>query len=160
MSIETAPMPRRRWRIAWLLGFGVLVNYFDRVNLSVSYAALSTTFGISAVTFGYLSGAYNWTYAMCQLPIGVLLDKFGIRRIGRIGTFLWSVASFGAAITPNLGGFFGAGVAYEISPSYDIRLGYRGMVVKTPSFKLPSDAFNTGRYEVISLPTLGVAYHF
>jgi MFS transporter, ACS family, D-galactonate transporter len=108
MSIETAPVPRRRWRIAWLLGFGVLVNYFDRVNLSVSYAALSTTFGISAVTFGYLSGAYNWTYAMCQLPIGVLLDKFGIRRIGRIGTFLWSVASFAAAVTPNLGGFFAA----------------------------------------------------
>ena len=75
-------VPGRRWRIAWLLGLGVLVNYFDRVNLSVSYAALNTTFGISAVTFGYLSGAYNWTYAMCQLPIGVLLDKFGIRRVG------------------------------------------------------------------------------
>ena len=99
-------MPRRRWRIAWLLGFGVLVNYFDRVNLSVSHAALYTAFGISTVTFGYLSGAYNWTYAMCQLPIGVLLDKFGVRRIGRIGTFLWSIASFGAAITPGLNGFF------------------------------------------------------
>jgi ACS family D-galactonate transporter-like MFS transporter len=99
---------RRRWRIAWLLGIGVLVNYFDRVNLSVSHQALITTFGISAVTFGYLSGAYNWTYAMFQLPIGVLLDKFGIRRIGLIGTFLWSVASFGAAITPNLSGFFAA----------------------------------------------------
>ncbi len=101
-------MPRRRWRIAWLLGIGVLINYFDRVNLSVSHAALYTTFGISAITFGYLSGAYNWTYAICQLPIGVLLDKFGIRPIGRIGTFLWSIASFGAAITPSLGGFFAA----------------------------------------------------
>ena len=40
---------RRRWRIAWLLGLGVLVNYFDRVNLSVSQAALNTTFGISSV---------------------------------------------------------------------------------------------------------------
>ena len=60
----------------------------------------------------------------------------------------------------SLGGYFGAGVAYEISPSYDIRLGYRGMIVKAPSFKLPSDNFNTGRYEVISMPTLGVAYHF
>ena len=90
---------------AWI---GVLVNYFDRVNLSVSHEALITTFGISAVTFGYLSGAYNWTYAMCQLPIGVLLDKFGIRRVGLIGTFLWGIASFGAAITPNLGGFFAA----------------------------------------------------
>lgn len=108
MPTESIPVPRRRWRIAWLLGFGVLVNYFDRVNLSVSHAALYTTFGISTVTFGYLSGAYNWTYAMCQLPIGVLLDKFGIRRIGRIGTFLWSIASFGAAVTPNLGGFFAA----------------------------------------------------
>lgn len=102
------PIPRRRWRIAWLLGLGVLVNYFDRVNLSVSHAALYTTFGISTVTFGYLSGAYNWTYAMCQLPIGVLLDKFGIKRVGRVSTFLWSIASFAAAITPNLGGFFAA----------------------------------------------------
>jgi len=32
----TSPLPRRRWMIASLLGFGVLVNYFDRVNLSVS----------------------------------------------------------------------------------------------------------------------------
>jgi sugar phosphate permease len=106
--IHQNPIPRRRWRIAWLLGLGVLVNYFDRVNLSVSHAALVTTFGISTVTFGYLSGAYNWTYALCQLPIGVLLDKFGIRRVGRISTFLWSVASFGAAITPSIGGFFAA----------------------------------------------------
>jgi MFS family permease len=101
-------IPRRRWRIAWLLGLGVLVNYFDRVNLSVSHAALYTTFGISTVTFGYLSGAYSWTYALCQLPIGVLLDKFGIRGVGRVSTFVWSVASFGAAITPSIGGFFAA----------------------------------------------------
>jgi MFS family permease len=101
-------IPRRRWRIAMLLGLGVLVNYFDRVNLSVSEAALYTTFGISSVTFGYLSGAYNWTYAFCQLPIGVILDKFGIRRVGRISIFLWAIASFAAAITPTLGGLFAA----------------------------------------------------
>ncbi|CAN5750962.1 MFS transporter [soil metagenome] len=102
------PIPRRRWRIAWLLGLGVLVNYFDRVNLSVSHDALYTTFGISTVAFGYLSGAYNWTYALCQLPIGVMLDRFGVRRVGRVSTFLWSIASFGAAATPNLSGFFAA----------------------------------------------------
>ena len=33
---EAHHVPRRRWGIAFLLGFGVLVNYFDRVNLSVS----------------------------------------------------------------------------------------------------------------------------
>ncbi|HEV2618329.1 MAG TPA: MFS transporter [Acidobacteriaceae bacterium] len=99
---------QRRWRIAWLLALGVLVNYFDRVNLSVSHAALSATFGLSTVAFGYLSGAYNWTYALCQLPVGVLLDRFGIRKMGRISTLLWSIASFAAAITPGLGGFFAA----------------------------------------------------
>lgn len=106
--MESTPIPRRRWRIAWLLGLGVLVNYFDRVNLSVSHEALYTTFGISTITFGYLSGAYNWTYAMCQLPVGALLDRFGIQRVGRLSTLLWSVASFGAAVTPTLGGFFAA----------------------------------------------------
>ena len=102
MAIAINPFrsSQRRWRIAWLLALGVLVNYFDRVNLSVSHDALITTFGISSIAFGYLSSAYNWTYAVCQLPIGILLDKFGIRRIGRISTFLWSLASFGAAITP------------------------------------------------------------
>ncbi|RXH58419.1 MFS transporter [Granulicella sibirica] len=101
-------VPRRRWRIAWLLALGVLVNYLDRVNLSVSHAALVTTFGISTVTFGYLSAAYNWTYALCQLPVGILLDKFGVRKVGRISTFIWGMASFAAAITPNIPGFFGA----------------------------------------------------
>ena len=101
-------IPRRRWRIAFLLAVGVLVNYFDRVNLSVAHAALITTFAISNITFGYLSAAYNWTYALCQLPVGVVLDKFGVRRVGRISSFVWSIASFAAAITPNLGGFFAA----------------------------------------------------
>jgi len=101
-------LPRRSWQIAWLLGLGVLVNYFDRVNLSVSRDSLVAAFGISNVTFGYLSGAYNWTYAACQLPVGVLLDKFGVRRVGRISTFLWSIASFGAAIAPNAPSLFAA----------------------------------------------------
>jgi sugar phosphate permease len=105
---EQATLPRRSWQIAWLLGLGVLVNYLDRVNLSVSHESLIAAFGISNIAFGYLSGAYNWTYALCQLPIGVLLDKFGVRLIGRIGTFLWSLASFGAAISPGIPSLFAA----------------------------------------------------
>lgn len=101
-------MPRRRWGIALLLGFGVLVNYFDRVNLSVSQQALTDTFGISAVTFGYLSSFYNWPYAALQLPCGLLLDRFGVKRVGRISTILWSAASFGAAIATNIQALFGA----------------------------------------------------
>jgi MFS transporter, ACS family, D-galactonate transporter len=112
-----ARLPRRRWRIAWLLGIGVLVNFFDRVNLSVSHDSLIAAFGISDVVFGYLSSSYNWTYALCQLPIGVFLDKLGVRRVGRIGTFIWSAASFAAAAAPNLSAFFGARLLLGVGES-------------------------------------------
>lgn len=94
--------------IALLLGAGVLVNYFDRVNLSVSRDALEASFGISAVMFGWLSGAYNWTYMLLQLPSGLLLDRFGVRRVGIVSTVIWSVASFAAAISSGVGSLFGA----------------------------------------------------
>jgi sugar phosphate permease len=86
----------------------VLVNYFDRINLSVAQSALRDEFGISIITFGYLLSAYSWTYALCQVPSGVLLDRFGVRTIGRISALIWSVASFAAALATGLWGFFSA----------------------------------------------------
>jgi sugar phosphate permease len=114
---DNSSVPRRRWRIAFLLAFGVLVNFFDRINLSVSREALTASFGVSLVEFGFLSSAYNWTYALMQVPSGVLLDRFGVRLVGRISTFLWSVASFGAALAPGLSWFFGARLLLGVSES-------------------------------------------
>ena len=104
----SAHAPHRRWRIAVLLGIGVLVNFFDRVNISVAYDALRTNWGITAVTFGYLASAYNWTYALLQIPIGVMLDRFGVRRIGRVATLLWSMASFASGLATGIYSFFAA----------------------------------------------------
>lgn len=100
-------MGRRRWRIATLLGIGVLVNYFDRVNISVAHGALHREFGISTVMFGYLLSSFNWTYALLQLPMGVLLDRYGVKPIGRFSALLWTLASMGSAVAPSLGAFFG-----------------------------------------------------
>src|SRR5271156_4605155 len=102
-ALDASHVPRRRWGIALLLGFGVLVNYFDRVNLSVSQEALHQAFGISTVTFGFLLSAYSWSYAAFQLPSGLILDRFGVKLVGRVATLLWSVASFAAAISTGLG---------------------------------------------------------
>ena len=101
-------MPRRRWGIAVLLAFGILISYFDRVNLSVSRDALHNAFGISDFTFGILLSSYNWTYMVLQLPSGLLLDRFGVRRVGIISTTIWSAASFFAAISTGIAGLFGA----------------------------------------------------
>jgi outer membrane immunogenic protein len=60
--------------------------------------------------------------------------------------------------TKGIGGVFGGGLAYELSPSFDIRAEYRGLLVKTPNFGLTT--LSTNRYEILSMPTIGVAYHF
>lgn len=98
----------RRWRISALLGLGVLVNIFDRVNLSVAVVPLQQEFRLSAVTTGYLLSTYAWTYLLLQIPSGAILDCFGVRRVGRIGIFFWSVASF---LTAAARGFWGLAAA-------------------------------------------------
>jgi len=97
-----------RWTIGLLLALGVLVNYFDRVNLSVSHDALVKTFNITPVVFGQLSAAYSWTYAACQLPTGMLLDNFGVRKVSLISIFVWGMASMAAAFAPSVLLFFAA----------------------------------------------------
>lgn len=57
-----------------------------------------------------------------------------------------------------VGGIYGAGIAYEISPSFDVRAEYRGMVTKVPNFGISQ--LSTNRWYNISEPMIGVAYHF
>jgi MFS transporter, ACS family, D-galactonate transporter len=94
--------------MAFLLALGVVISFFDRINLTVSQDALHVSFGLSIIAFGVLSSAFSWSYALMQMPAGLLLDRFGVRRVGRISTCLWSIASFAAAISPSLGLFFAA----------------------------------------------------
>ncbi|MEK6397414.1 MAG: MFS transporter, partial [Terriglobus sp.] len=102
------PAEKYRWTIGILLGVGVLVNYFDRVNLSVSHDALVQTFGVTPQVFGQLSAAYSWTYAACQLPTGVVLDMFGVRKVTIWSVLIWAIASLAAAFAPGILFFFAA----------------------------------------------------
>jgi sugar phosphate permease len=70
----------RRWRIVALLSAGVLVNYIDRLNLSVAHDALTNSFHIGRSGFGLLLSAYNLTYCMRHLPMALVLDRFGLRQ--------------------------------------------------------------------------------
>ena len=60
--------------------------------------------------------------------------------------------------------FYGAGIAREISPSFDIRAEYRGIVTKVPTFGMGGTGsqanFTTNKWYNILMPVIGVAYHF
>src|ERR1700739_5183310 len=158
-------IPRRRWGIALLLGFGVLVNYFDRVNLSVSRDALQDAFGISAVMFGYLSSAYNWTYALLQLPSGLLLDRFGVRRVGIISTIIWSIASFAASVSTGIGTLFASRFLLGIgeAPTFPGYAKATGYWFPQDERSLATAIFDAGAKfsSAIGIPILGlVLVHF
>lgn len=88
--------------IGVLLGVGVLINYFDRINVSVAAPQLQSAFNLDAADLGILFSAFFWPYALLQIPAGVILDRYGVTRVGRWGAFLWGIAS---AITAFSSGF-------------------------------------------------------
>lgn len=63
-----------------------------------------------------------------------------------------------------VGVLYGGGIAYEISPSFDIRAEYRAYITKVPNFGLGSsnttENLSTNKWWNMSVPTVGVAYHF
>ena len=122
----TEELPRVRWRIASLLGTGVLVNYFDRIALSVAAPRLEQSFGLTPVEVGVLFSAFFWSYALLQIPLGAVLDRLGVRLVGCWSAFLWSAASL---LTGCASGFAGLIVARVL-------LG----LAEAPSFPLSSKA--------------------
>jgi MFS transporter, ACS family, D-galactonate transporter len=108
-------VPRRRWWIGMLLGSGILVNYFDRINLSVAGPQLQESFGLDPVQLGWLFSAFFWSYALLQIPTGMILDRFGVTPVGRIGAALWSAATALTALASGFGGILAARVLLGIA---------------------------------------------
>jgi len=156
---------RRAWLTASLLGAGVLVNYFDRVNLSVAQAALRQQWGVGDVAFGYLSSAYSWTYALLQLPMGALLDQFGVRSISIVAAFFWSVASFGAAAAPGLRSFFASRLLLGVAEAPTFPANAKAIAAWFPPRRrgLPTAIFDAGAKLGVALgvPILGLLlFHY
>jgi len=98
------PVPLRRWGIGVLLGSGILVSFLDRINLSVAAPQLQKAYGLDSADLGYLLSAYAWTYTGLQIPMGLVVDRLGVTRIGRLGSLLWTAAS---AVTAVATGYWG-----------------------------------------------------
>ncbi|MGB6536310.1 MAG: MFS transporter [Xanthobacteraceae bacterium] len=110
---------RRGWVYALLLAL-VTINYMDRSALGVVAQSVRTEFKLTPVEMGYLFSSFLWSYTLCVLPIGILLDRFAARNINSIGIVLWSlvmaataaVGSFAMLIVTRL--IMGAGEATSI----------------------------------------------
>jgi MFS family permease len=106
-----------RWGIALILGFGVLINYIDRGALSVAAKPLQTDFHVGPEAFGWLSGAFFAVYAIAQLPVGYIIDRYGVTLISRVAAFLWSLAAAATALAPSYAAIVGARLFLGIAES-------------------------------------------
>jgi len=58
-----------------------LYAFLQRVSPSVMVEDLMRDFGVGAAVLGSLSAFYLYAYAGLQIPLGLLFDRFGVRRL-------------------------------------------------------------------------------
>ena len=88
-----------RWFVWGLACLFLFYEYFLRTGPSVIVAELALTFQVTAAAIGTLSGLYFWIYAPMQIPVGMLMDRYGARRLLTLATTTCGIGSllFGMA---------------------------------------------------------------
>ena len=100
---EAAPVSSRQAIIAFALGtlfFGYA--FVQRVSPSVMTAELMSDFAVGGAALGSLSAFYFYAYASIQLPVGMLTDHFGPRKLMSFAAALCAIASIGFALSDSL----------------------------------------------------------
>jgi len=149
--------------------YGALASY--RFMLTPS-SAIEANYGITYQNKITISPKYPLHYQILtrnQEISGAYVRSFNFRKFNPfveagVGAFIFmpirnsGTQNIDVKRQTNMGAIYGAGLAYEISPSFDIRAEYRGLITKVPTFGITS--FATNKWYNIYSPTLGVAYHF
>ncbi|MCA1915230.1 MFS transporter [Methanospirillum hungatei] len=68
-------------------------------SLNVALPAIGSSFGLDAVTLGWVTTAYLLIAAVFMLPFGKLADMYGRKRVFIIGTILFAIGSLLAAVS-------------------------------------------------------------
>jgi MFS family permease len=98
---------RLRWTIVGVLCLGMMIAYFDRVNLSMAVAEKDPAKSITASLHltdrdrderGPLHSAFFFSYAPLQIPAGWVVDHFGVRTPFALGFLFWGLISAGTAL--------------------------------------------------------------
>ena len=153
-TYETAP-PRIRRRQTLALVLLVLtgvINYLDRATLAVANEFIRADLGLSLGQMGLLLSAFSWSYALCQLPVGALVDKIGPRWLLGMGLVVWSLAQAAGGLVSTFGWFVIARIVLGIGEAPQFPAAAR---VVSNWFPLRARGAPTGVYN--SASPLGVA---
>lgn len=109
-----------RFTILAALFINVVINYMDRSNIAVAAPAISSDLHLTSIQLGYIFSAFGWTYALLQIPGGILVDYFGPRIVYTVGLIAWSAATAAQGFAKGFTSLFGLRMATGVfeAPSY------------------------------------------
>ena len=91
----------QRWFIVVLLSIGAVIAYCSRTNISaaLAYKPFVEHFHLSNIDRGVLNSAFFWSYMVLQIPVGWLVDRYGVKFPYAISFVIWCVASAVTGLT-------------------------------------------------------------
>lgn len=107
--MNEAPKPTRiRWMLMWGIIFPLtFVMSLDRTNIAVSAPVIAKTFHFSLVDMGLILSSFAWTYAIFQIPGGIMTERLGSRRMLTFADIWWSIWTALTAVGGSVLGFIG-----------------------------------------------------
>ncbi len=90
MASNVVRPTRARHVVLWLTVAVYMITYMDRVVMSTAAPEMRKDLGFDLVTMSFIIGAFNWSYALFQIPGGLLGDKIGPRRALSLIVLWWS----------------------------------------------------------------------
>ncbi|MER8183247.1 MFS transporter [Kitasatospora sp. NPDC094015] len=102
------PGGRAAW-LAWAIGCSVYVlAVVHRTSLGVAGLDATERFGIGASALSTFSILQVLVYAAMQIPVGLLVDRFGPRRVLMLGVLLMSLGQLAFAFSTSFGPALGS----------------------------------------------------
>lgn len=83
----------KRHRLLAMLFITVVITYLDRSNLSIAATAIAQDLQLDAAHMGLVFSAFGWSYALLQIPGGMLVDRTRPRLLLALVIGLWSLAT-------------------------------------------------------------------
>ncbi len=145
--------PRRGAHLALGLVLAAgLVNYIDRVTLSVTGPLIAGELHLRPGQLGLLFSAFLWTYGLAQAPVGAIVDRVGPRPLLAWALTLWSAAQGAMGLAVGLPQLFAARLALGLGEAPQWPTGAK---VVRGWFPAEARGFATGVFNTAS--TLGPA---
>ncbi len=78
--------------LVWFItSFFIFYKFILEVSPSVLSLDLMQAFHLDGVDLGILAGCYYYSYLLMQIPVGLLIDKFGLRRLATLAVVVCAV---------------------------------------------------------------------